>query len=148
MFGRGWAGVAMLVVLTGGCGDKAGSAPRLGPRGMPYLTGVPVPDGFTLVEKNTEDYESGAQRWARHLYRGTASLASVRNFYREQMPLNGWNLVSDQNVKGTVSLRFEKPSESCTVQISPTGYFWCTIQVVVMPFSRNATEPPSRRPMP
>jgi hypothetical protein len=137
------------ILLAAGCGDNADGVTRLSPRGVPYLTGVAVPAGFTLVEKNTEDYESGAQRWARHLYRGNAGVTAVRNFYRDQMPLMGWNRVSEQNVKGTVSLRFEKPSESCAVQIAPTGFFnWSTIQVVVMPFSRNPTEPPSRRPMP
>jgi len=137
------------ILLAAGCGDNPEGVTRLSPRGVPYLTGVAVPAGFTLVEKNTEDYESGAQRWARHLYRGNASVAAVRNFYRDQMPLMGWNRVSEQNVKGTVGLRFEKPSESCAVQIAPTGFFnWSTIQVVVMPFSRNPTEPPARRPMP
>ena len=137
------------ILLTAGCGDKADGVTRLSPRGVPYLTGVAVPAGFTLVDKYSEDYESGAQRTARHRYRGNANVPAIRNFYRDQMPLMGWNRVSEQNVKGTVSLRFEKPSESCTVQITPTGLFnWSTIQVVVMPYNRNPTEPPSRRPMP
>ncbi len=146
-FVAGFAGLA--AVFLAGCGDKGDGLKRIGPRGTPYLTGVPVPEGFSLVEKNTEDYESGAQRWARHLYRGYAEQAAVRNFYREQMPLVGWNRVSDQNVKGTLTLRFENASESCTVQIAPTGFLnRCTIQIVVMPFSRNSMEPPVRRPMP
>jgi hypothetical protein len=144
---RGTAVLLLAAALAAGCGDKGEGPARLSPRGMPYLTGVPVPAGFSLVERNTEDYESGAQRWARHLYRGTASQDSVRNFYREQMPINGWNRVSDQNIKGTISLRFEKASESCTVQIS-SSLFWSTIHVVVMPLSRSSTEPPPRRPMP
>lgn len=137
------------ILLAAGCGNNADGVTRLSPRGVPYLTGVAVPTGFTLVDKYTEDYESGAQRTARHLYRGNASVFAVRNFYRDQMPLMGWNRVTEQNVKGTVSLRFEKPNESCAVQITPSGFFnWSTIQVVVMPFNRNPTEPPARRPTP
>ncbi len=146
-FVAGLAGLA--AVVAAGCGDKGDGLKRIGPRSTPYLTGVPVPEGFSLVEKNTEDYESGAQRWARHLYRGHAEQAVVRNFYREHMPLMGWTRVSEQYVKGTLDLRFENASESCTVQIAPTGFFnRCTIQVVVQPFSRNSMEPPARRPMP
>jgi hypothetical protein len=155
---HGWHGVlvrpvgalaVLAAVLVTGCGDSGEALKRLNPRSTPYLTGVPVPTGFSLVEKNSEDQESGVGRWARHLYRGSAPIQSVRNFYREQMPLQGWNRISDQNVKGTLSLRFEKANEACTVQISPTGFFdWCTIQIVVTPFNRTPTEPPLRRPMP
>jgi hypothetical protein len=140
-------GLTFLPVL--GCTDKDSGLERLSPRTTPYLTGVPVPARFSLVDKNSEDIESGSPRFARHNYRGSAPLMAIRNFYREQMPLNGWNRVSDQNVKGIVHLRFEKGNEACTVQINPSGFFnWCTIQVVVMPFSRTSMEPPSRRPMP
>lgn len=140
---------ALGTLLLAGCGDKGDGLERLSPRTTPYLTGIPVPVKFSLVDKNSEDIESGSPRFARHNYRGSAPLMAVRNFYREQMPVNGWNRVSDQSVKGVVHLRFEKGNEACTVQISPSGFFnWCTIQVVVMPFSRNSMEPPPRRPMP
>jgi len=151
--GGRWVGWAMsLLVAAGlaGCGDKPENGPvRLNPRGVPFLTGVAVPEGFTLVDRNTEDYESGGRRWARHCYRGYADPIAVRNFYREQMPLLGWNLISDQSVKGVISIRFENPDESCTVQITRDGLFnRCTIQVILMPLSRTPKEPPSRRPMP
>jgi len=140
--------VGSVVLLVGGCGDGQGGVQRLSPRDVPFLSGVPVPVKFDLVDKNTEDYESGGRRWARHAYAGYATMHAVRDFYREQMPLMGWSRVSDQNVKGTISIRFEKNNESCMVQIEQTGAFnHCTIQVIVMPFSRTPTEPPPRRPM-
>jgi len=146
----GWPsfGVLFVALLAAGCGDgREGGVTRLSPRGVPFLSGVPVPTKFDLVDKNTEDYESGGRRWARHWYRGHAPRHAVRNFYREQMPLMGWSRVSDQNVKGTISIRFEKKNESCTVEIEPAGAFnRCTIKVIVMPFSRTPTEPPPRRP--
>jgi hypothetical protein len=137
------------LLCVAGCGDKqAGGISRLNPRGVPFLEGVPVPGGFDLVTRFTEDYESGGQRMARHTYQGHADPAAVRTFYREQMPLVGWTRVSDQNVQGTVTIRFEKKTEDCTVEIRPTGLFnRTTIQVVVKPFSRTNSEAP-RRNMP
>jgi len=139
-------------LLAAGCGDQKPAVTRLSPRSVPYLEGVPVPAKFVLVDKMTEDYESGGQRTARHEYRGSADLHSVREFYREQMPLLGWARVTDQNVKGAVNLRFERKNESCNVEISeinwPAAWFNRTsIQVVVNPFNRSSMEPP-RRPMP
>jgi len=97
----------------------------------------------------TDALESGGTRFARQEYVGYAEPHVIRNFYKEQMPLMGWREVSSHDVKGRMSLRFESSTEECTVTIEPTGWFnRSTIQVVVKPFSRNASEPPPRRPMP
>jgi len=143
------AGIAGLGAAAG-CGDKPeGGLARLNARGEPFLSGVPVPEGFSLVDRNTEDYESGGRRWARHCYRGRADQFAVRNFYREQMPLLGWNLISDQNVKGVMTIRFENPDEACTIQIERDGMFnRCTVQAILMPLSRVTAEPPPRQPVP
>ncbi len=120
---------------------------RLAPRGSPFLSGIPVPAGFGLEDRNSEDYQSGEQRWARHWYIGYADVQAVRSFYMEQMPLLGWNKVSDHTVKGAASIRFEKRTESCVVEIGSAGMFdRCRIQVIVMPFNRTPapTEPPRR----
>ena len=139
----GW----LMVLGLAGCGDKEGGVSRLSPRSKGYLDGVPVPSGFSLVDKMTEDYESGQQRTARHQYRGFGDEHAVRDFYREQMPLLGWSRVSDQNVKGTVTIRFERKGEACTIQIEPGWVNLTNIRVIVNPFNRTATEPP-KRPLP
>lgn len=143
----------LAVAGSAGCHDINSPGPRgttrLSPRPTPYLTGIPVPSGFQLIDENTEDYESGGQRTARHWYEGSADIYAVRNFYREQMPLVGWNRVSDQNIKGTITIRFENKKEACTATITEAGTFGrCRIQIVVMPFSRTPSEPPTRRPVP
>lgn len=149
-------GGGVCVVLAGlllgwaaGCGggQKEGVA-RMDARPVPYLEGVAVPSGFSMVDRNTEDYSSGAGRWARHEYVGWADPEAVRQFYREQMPLQGWNRVTDHNIKGTITLRFERRNEACDIVISPTGFLNRTkIQAVIMPFSRSASDGP-RRPVP
>ncbi|MHC4441484.1 MAG: hypothetical protein ACYTF1_13770 [Planctomycetota bacterium] len=132
--------------LIGGCnGSQKGGMKRLKPRQTPFLNDVPVPQGFKLIDKMTEDYESGGQRMARHEYRGYADQYRVREFYKEQMPIMGWNLVSDQNVKGIITLRFENKFEFCSVTLSPTGWFdRSTIRVIINPFKRTQNEPPKR----
>ncbi len=140
--------VGLLVsTLAAGCGgDKKGDVSRLSPRGTPYLTGVPVPAGFRLADEWSEDHQSGGVRFARHRYVGHADLFSVRDFYLDQMPLSGWNQVSNQNVKGTISIRFEKQTEVCTVQIERSGMFGkVTAQVIVRPFQRATKKPPKRQ---
>lgn len=152
--GWGWVVAAMALcalVVAGGCQSGGKSSPgqlkHLTPRDVPFLEGIAVPSGFKLVDKNTEDYESGTQRWARHEYAGRADIDSVRRFYREQMPRLGWTRVADHNIQGTVSLRFERRSEACDIVISSSGVFNRTkVQAVVLPFSRAPSN--SRLPVP
>ena len=149
----GWAmrialGTMAIVLGITGCTDqKAGK--RLSPRGTPYLDGVAVPAGFTLVNKMVDAYESGGVRYARHEYRGAGDPYAVRDFYREQMPSLGWNRVSDQDVKGRITIRFEKQYEDCTVNIERGTWFGTTdVQVIVKPFSRSASPEPPKRLVP
>ena len=75
--------------------------------------------GFKLVENACEDQSTGTRRlYLRHLYQGKADKYAARKFYREQMPRARWALVSDRNVKGEYTLRFEKGTESCTLHIT------------------------------
>ena len=149
---RGLVSGAAVAVMLGGCllgcgGGKRDKAPgRLAPRTVPILEGVAVPNGFDLVDKMSEDYESAGVRLARHEYEGTGDLFTIRRFYREQMPLLGWTRTSDQNVKGRISMRFEKKYEECTVEIEKGGVFGrASIQVIVKPFNRNPSQPPARK---
>ncbi len=123
--------------------------PRLTPKSVPYLNGVPVPSGFELSERLTDAYESGGVRFARQEYAGYANRTSIREFYKEQMPPLGWREISAHDVKGRISMRFETSTEECSLTVEPAGWFdRSVIQVVVKPFNRNSSEPPTRRPMP
>jgi hypothetical protein len=127
-------------------GDK--SKPLL-PRSAAYLAGVPVPKGFHITERLTDSYEGAGMRFARQEYVGYADPFAIREFYKEQMPLSGWQYITSQDIKGKTSIRFESSEEECTVTIQPTGFWNRTrIQVIVKPFKRSDVEPPSRRPMP
>jgi hypothetical protein len=143
--------VTGLTVLTlCGCqgGTLLGSSPgRLTPKPTPYISDVPVPSGFKLVEKSTDDYVSGGVRVVRHDYEGRADRAALRSFYQEQMPGFRWTRISDQNIKGEITMRFEKGNESCTVVIRPTSGDWLdqsSVRVTIVPFDRTGHEPPPR----
>lgn len=143
-----WLAVSLLAVVSAGCGDNKGTVTRLNPRGVPYLEGVPVPNGFKLEKGESTDFESAGQRNARHVYSGFGDASRVRSFYQEQMPLMGWTRVSAQNVEGNITLRFEKKTEACTIEIRPTQFLDRTrVHVTVSPFDRSAqpqSEPPGR----
>ncbi|MHC4064321.1 MAG: hypothetical protein ACYSUI_07450 [Planctomycetota bacterium] len=113
----------MCALATGctGTGSK-GRQVRLVSSPRPYERDIPIPIGFKLVDPASEDRSTGVARlYLRHLYTGKADKYAVRNFYREQMPLARWTMVSDGNVRGVCTLRFEKASESCTVEIRDAG---------------------------
>jgi len=119
---RKWAYHAVLVIVlpvAGGCTTPpdVGESVKLLPAASPYDPGIPVPVGFRLVNESSEDWSSGSTRYLRHRYRGRADKWAVRTFYREQMPLVRWTPISDGNVQGRITMRFQREQETCTIII-------------------------------
>ena len=110
---------------------------------------IPLPIGFRLVDRASEDHRSAGFRrlYLRHEYAGKADKHAIRSFYREQMPLARWRLLSDANVKGDFSMRFEKGTESCTIQITDRNTVFskaASIRVLVV-HEEPAIDPPKAR---
>lgn len=115
-----WSLIILLAGLaSAGCTHQAEQEIRLIASSRTYEPDIPIPAGFKLIDEASEDRSTGVARlYLRHLYRGNADRHAVRSFYREQMPLARWSKVSDGNIRGRVTMRFEKAAESCTVEIS------------------------------
>jgi hypothetical protein len=113
----------------------------------PYAPDVPVPVDYALVDSASEDRATGVSRlYLRHVYEGRADKYAIRGFYREQMPLARWSMLSDGNVKGDIIMRFEKGSESCMIMISDGSGFGhgARIQVIIAREERGQTPPATR----
>ncbi|MBU0718966.1 MAG: hypothetical protein KJ749_12010 [Planctomycetes bacterium] len=118
----GWVGLTVLIVLFPAL---AGCTPRIGPEGQarltassnPYEPDLPLPEGFRLVDRASEDWASAALRYVRHQYEGRSDKYTVRQFYREQMPLVRWVGRSESNVLGRYTLTFERGKEDCVITI-------------------------------
>lgn len=115
--------LSLIILVAGmplaGCAEKNGQEVRLIAASRTYEADIPIPAGFTLVDEASEDRSTGMARlYLRHLYRGKADKHAVRAFYREQMPRVRWSKVSDGNIRGRITMRFEKGAESCTVEIT------------------------------
>jgi hypothetical protein len=139
-------GLAILgtAVTGGGCeSSEENREVRLVSSQMQYEKDIPIPEGFGLSEDACEDQSTGTRRlYLRHIYEGEAhSKYAVRKFYREQMPRARWHLVSDGNVKGVYTLRFEKGTEACTIRITDTdkglGAPNTRIQVIIVQEERG-----------
>ncbi|UCE59394.1 MAG: hypothetical protein JSU63_18370 [Phycisphaerales bacterium] len=121
-----WVGIAVVVVglsLFGACASRRGAdgVPRLVPASRPYVSDIPVPAGFKLVDRSSEDWSAGSLRYLRHRYVGRADKHAAREFYRDQMPLVRWTGLSDGNVHGRYTMQFERDGESCSIVISEGG---------------------------
>ncbi len=112
------ASVILLSAVVGCAGPRlAARNDALTPSAHPYEPDIPVPVGFRLADRAIEDWSSGQVRYVRHRYLGRADKYAVRKFYREQMPLVRWTVISDGNVHGLITMRFQRGAESCTVTI-------------------------------
>ncbi|MFQ6111942.1 MAG: hypothetical protein ACE5LX_07940 [Nitrospinota bacterium] len=51
------------------------------------------------------------------VYKGSASYESVVQFFKDQMPKYGWNLVNSFE-RGEATLFYEKPGWSCVIMVA------------------------------
>ena len=122
-----------LVVLTGawlalGCESLDTNEPlpgtestKLEPAGVSRFPDVPVPVGFTLVEKDSVDYTNTSTRFACHQLVGDAAKQQVVQFYVEKLELSNWSWLADTSVAGERTLLFEKKDEWCQITLKRDG---------------------------
>jgi hypothetical protein len=137
-----WPVAVSLFVLAAaiGCnrGNQAGSkteeqfAGQIAPHDRPYVTDVPLPAGFKIIENESEDRMTGKRRvYVRHMYAGREDPYLVRDFYIEHMPKSGWKVVHADSSAGRHQMRFQKRRESCTITISRPGA-WKKVRIEIM----------------
>ena len=84
---------------------------------MSYASGTQVDEG------RSRDFAAAGARYVDHVYKGGADKFSTARFYKRQMPVRRWILVTSLFVQGDVMLDFEKETERCRVVITKSGLF-------------------------
>jgi hypothetical protein len=102
------------------------------------ITDVPIPAGFTMTGDSTSKVVPGDQiRFVDHHYKGNDDQLPVINFYREQMPGQGWTWIDQNQPPGKdVTLHFTKKNEDCFITVSK-GTFDTHIRIKIDPVGRN-----------
>lgn len=96
---------------------------RVGP-GLVAATDSPIPDvpmpiGFKPVTSMCSSSFDGIARTVTHVYQGRARAAEAVLFYKQQLPLFGWEL-TDKQVHGdnSTTLFYTKGAESLSMRLS------------------------------
>lgn len=133
-----------LVVLVGGCaptvstdpleGQVAGAPAEKAPLAGHKITAVPdlpVPACMKIKTSLSHSYEGAGTRYVDYTYDGLVDIRRVHRFYREQMPLNRWQMISDEYARGVHTMTFRKNKEIGTVIISKTSVFWTAVRLLI-----------------
>jgi hypothetical protein len=156
--GLSWLVAAALVAALAGCnssgervnvspGDagSAGPVPELVAMSRPPIADLPVPIGFNLDEGKSRNFTAAGARYVDHVYHGSADKFAVGRFYKRQMPVNRWTLVTDMFVQGAIMLDFEKDTERCRITVTESGLFRPTTMKVAM-WTSGRIQTPSGMP--
>lgn len=100
-----------------GQSPTAGPTPELAGQAQPPIADLPVPAGFRLLEGRSRNFTAAGARYADHVYHGWADKFAVARFYKRQMPISRWALVTDMFVQGSIILDFEKDTERCRITV-------------------------------
>ena len=141
---------SILIIGSGGCtptasndpldAQVAGAPPEQAPLPTEKITAVddlPVPANMTIKKSLSRSYEGAGTRMIDYTYSGRVDIRRVHRFYRDQMPLYRWQLLTDNYIRGVYTLIFRKDSELCTVIISKDNIFWTKAQMIIQQPQKN-----------
>ena len=134
----------VLIGLGGGCaatvstdpldsqvaGAPADQAPLAGHK-IRAIPDLPVPAKMKIKKGESYSYEGAGSRTIDYTYTGRVDIRRVHRFYREQMPLNRWQLLTDNDIRGVYWLTFQKNRELCTVIIRKSLLFWTEVRLLI-----------------
>ncbi|MFP3938194.1 MAG: hypothetical protein ACLFVW_07605 [Phycisphaerae bacterium] len=146
--------VTGLLVPLVGCGNsgqanardnnRSNRAPELVGQARPPVADLPVPAGFSLDEQKSRGFTTGGARWVDHVYKGSADKFAVARFYKRNMPINNWDLMTDMFVQGDIILTFEKQREAARVVVGKGSLFNPT-QVSLQLWTKGQLPAPAER---
>jgi len=107
-------------LITSGCQAVVSQHGKFTDVGLTYhrddiaLKDVPLPEDFVILE-GSFCYGTEAFRYGEFVYRGLLSVDDLFYYYKDQMPGQNWVPVSSQQFETHARMKFEKPSELCTI---------------------------------
>jgi hypothetical protein len=136
--------VVLIIAAAGGCAPRdanepldkqvAGAPPDQAPLAAHRITIVPdlpVPADMKIKEKLSTSFEGAGTRMVDYTYDGLVDMRRVYRFYIDQMPLNRWQLLTDNYTRGVHTLTYQKGRELCTVTIQKTTIFWTRVRLQI-----------------
>ena len=109
-------------------GAPADQAPLPG-RTITAVPDLPVPANMKIKKRVSRSFEGAGTRDIDYTYTGWVDIRRVHRFYRDQMPLNRWQMLSDEYGGGVYWLTFQKNREICTVIIRKSLIFWTEVRL-------------------
>lgn len=121
----------LIAVCVGGCGKESATPGILDASDHPYVSDLPLPVDFKLVERQSEDKVTAGRRIVKHVYQGKHSLQAVKSFYQHYMPQSNWIPIEHSLNKGVYLLMHRKGEERCEIRIErmPSGIFGAVTQI-------------------
>ena len=108
--------LAMGVLVLAGC--RSSDSPIFFSSPTPPYPDVPVPVTFELMSTNSPNPGAtvGA-RYMEHVYQSKDALEPVAQYFRDQLPKNGWTLQGQTQGNGDSMMRFSKGGELLEIQM-------------------------------
>ena len=115
----------LILILLSGCvttyeNRSSSTTKELSVSSILRFNDIPIPMGFSALDQESFTFQNDVNRVALIKYIGSKRVDIVVDFYKDQMPMYGWNPINIIEYDRRI-LNYEKNQETCLVTIEARG---------------------------
>ena len=144
----------VMLLLCSGCAlfqrqstlDSAPQQKQEGPNQVFYgFSDVPTPRELSIISDRTFVYETSALKTGKLFLNGNVDLQSLENYYKINMPKNGWKYVNSFRYRDSI-LNYVKDDKTCNIRMS-RGTFSSDVEIWVGPAEKGTIQRSNEAPL-
>jgi hypothetical protein len=137
MTNRFAVGMLAALLLLGGCGVfNNGDGDSEAGNKLAQVTDLPLPRGYSIDNGNTIIFGEGERLSGRLVYSINSSADDMFEFFRREMPKQGWAEISVFRAAKSV-MTYSRGNRVATIQVGPRTLYGSTVEMVIAPMTGN-----------
>jgi hypothetical protein len=138
MLRKAMVDVMVLALAAGLGGCKSSQSPIFFTSPSSPYPDVPVPASFTLMTQTTSNMAPATSaRYMEHVYQSTDAVGPITQYFRDQLPKQGWAFQTQSQGNDGMLLVFAKGAEVLQIEVAKSLTIRTNVRLTILPAAQR-----------